>query len=116
MKRILVVGLVVLAAVVVVPVLLAQAPGVRSKAESLLGGGGGSAQSSSQISRAEFNEIGSGISTKELRALVGEPDSSHAATVEGIEVECWYYGVGGATATYQLCFANGFLTSKLRFG
>lgn len=116
MKRILVVGLVLLAAVVVVPVLLAQAPGVRSTAESLLGAAEPGTQSASQISRAEFNEIESGISPKELRALVGDPDSSHAATVEGIEVECWYYGVGGATATYQLCFSNGFLTSKLRFG
>jgi hypothetical protein len=36
--------------------------------------------------------------------------------VEGVQLECWYYGVAGARGAYQICFENGRLSTKSRFG
>jgi hypothetical protein len=50
-----------------------------------------------------------------LRSFAGEPAETTKASVEGIDLECWYYGIGGARGAYQICFQNGHLTAKARF-
>lgn len=72
-------------------------------------------QSGSQISEAEFERAAIGSSPEALRAFVGEPEAQSTNRIEGLRIECWYYGVGGTSGSYQLCFANGKLRSKLRF-
>ena len=76
----------------------------------------GASQSAAQISPGEFELIEPGRSPTGLRASVGEPASKSETTVEGLRLECWYYGVAGSTGAYQLCFKNGRLATKLRFG
>jgi len=78
--------------------------------------GSGVSQSAAQISPGEFELIEAGRSPAALRASVGEPASKSETTVEGLRLECWYYGVAGSTGAYQLCFKNGRLATKLRFG
>jgi hypothetical protein len=73
-------------------------------------------QSGSQISEAEFERAELGMSPQALRAFVGEPEGRSANRIEGLQIECWYYGIGGTSGSYQLCFTNGKLRSKLRFG
>jgi hypothetical protein len=72
-------------------------------------------QSAAQLSSAEFAALASGLSRGSLRSQVGAPDDRSTARVEGVKIECWYYGVAEASGAYQLCFANGRLTSKLRY-
>jgi hypothetical protein len=72
-------------------------------------------QSGSQISSAEFLSVPGGTPLARARALLGEPEHSSRATVEGVKVECWTYGVAGATGAFQLCFANGRLSSRFRY-
>jgi hypothetical protein len=96
-------------------------PTVRERLPSLhvLGNpttGSGVSQSAAQVSPGEFEQIEAGISPAGTRATVGEPASKSETTVEGLRLECWYYGVAGATGAYQLCFKNGHLATKLRFG
>ena len=50
-----------------------------------------------------------------LRNLVGSPADENTVKVEGLQLECWYYGVAGATGAYQFCFQDGKLSSKRRF-
>jgi hypothetical protein len=76
----------------------------------------GVSQSAAQISPGEFEQIEAGTSPAGIRATVGEPASKSETTVEGLRLECWYYGVAGSTGAYQLCFKNGRLATKLRFG
>jgi hypothetical protein len=78
--------------------------------------GAGVYQSAAQISPREFEQIEEGVSPGGVRGRVGEPASKNETTVEGLQVECWYYGVAAATGAYQLCFKNGRLATKLRFG
>ena len=75
----------------------------------------GGSQSGSQISEAEFERAAIGMSPEALRAFVGEPEGKSSNRIEGLAIECWYYGIGGTSGSYQLCFANGKLRSKLRF-
>jgi hypothetical protein len=72
-------------------------------------------QSGAQVSQYEFNAVAEGTTSARLRALVGEPASRQSTEVEGIAVECWYYGVARATGAYQFCFQNGRLRLKARF-
>ena len=72
-------------------------------------------QSGSQISSAEFLSVPRGTPLSRARALLGEPEHASRATVEGVKVECWTYGVAGATGAFQLCFANGRLSSRFRY-
>ena len=75
----------------------------------------GRAQSSAQISDAEFERAQVGMSTEALRAFVGEPEGKSTNRIEGIRIECWYYGIGATSGAYQICFANGKLRTKLRY-
>ena len=115
--------LVVLAAIVVVVALvaggasvLAKVPDLREKAAGLVArDDSGSGQSRSQVSSVEFRDVRFGYTTARLRELVGAPESNHQTNVEGLELECWYYGIVGGSGSYQFCFADGKLRSKFRF-
>jgi hypothetical protein len=72
-------------------------------------------ESASQLSSTEFEEVEPGFTPDRLRAFAGEPAASTKASVEGVTLECWYYGIAGAQGTYQVCFENERLTAKLRF-
>lgn len=107
------VGLAVLA--VSAPTVLRHVPDPRDALGSVGSGDRGGGQSAAQISSGEFAGIRAGSTAAQLRALVGEPASESSAEVEGVRLECWYYGVVGATGAYQFCFANGRLSTKLRY-
>ena len=99
------------------PTLLAKVPDARAKVGDLLDRGErGGAQGAAQLSASEFGQVRPGISSRRLRALVGEPEASRNASVEGLEIECLLYGIVGASGAYQFCFADGRLTTKARFG
>ena len=68
-----------------------------------------------QNSTAEFSPVRPGITPSRLRELAGEQESRDVSTVEGVEIECWYYGIVAGTGSYQFCFANGKLTSRFRY-
>ena len=72
-------------------------------------------QGASQISSAEFAQMPAGVTPDALRRLAGEPESKSTTRVEGVALECWYYGIVGSSGAYQLCFVDGKLSSKLRF-
>lgn len=72
-------------------------------------------QGASQISSAEFAQMAAGVTPGALRTLAGEPESTSTTRVEGLELECWYYGIVGTSGAYQFCFTDGKLSSKLRF-
>ncbi len=95
---------------------LAKVPEVRDRVGELVGEGkAGAGSAAAQISSTEFVQVRRGASTRSVRALVGAPETTHTAKVEGLEVECWYYGIVGATGTYQLCFVDGKRTARARF-
>ena len=73
-------------------------------------------QSSAQISAAEFLRLPKGSSQSAVEASIGEPDAKRRASIERLELDCWYYGIAGATGAYQLCFVNGKLRAKVGFG
>jgi hypothetical protein len=73
-------------------------------------------QSSSQLSSAEYGQIDSTFTPEKLGGFAGEPAEKTSASVEGAQLECWYYGVAGARGAYQICFENGRLSTKSRFG
>jgi hypothetical protein len=99
------------------PAIVGGIPDIRGAFNSVANGArDGGAQSASQISSGEFAQVGSGFTLDRLRALAGEPASKSSTKVEGVELECWYYGIVGATGAYQFCFADGKLRAKLRFG
>jgi hypothetical protein len=98
------------------PALLDSTGGVRDQLSTLLderGGAGG--QSAEQISSGEFASAHGGMKAEALRSLVGKPDERTTARVEGLDLECWYYGVAGGTGAYQFCFVDGKLSSKRRY-
>jgi hypothetical protein len=72
-------------------------------------------QSASQLSAEEFAHVSADFTPGQLRSFAGEPAEKTKASVEGIELECWYYGVGGARGAFQICFQNGRLSAKARF-
>ncbi len=75
-----------------------------------------SGQSAAQVSSAEFLALRRGQPKEHVRELLGEPETSSSASVEGVELECWIYGVSGSTGAFQICFANGRLSSRFRYG
>jgi hypothetical protein len=73
-------------------------------------------QSAAQISAAEFLRLPKGSPQSAVEASLGEPDRRHRVSIERLELDCWYYGIAGATGAYQLCFVDGKLRSKVGFG
>ena len=116
MLRWVAIALVALAAIWVVggTAVLAGARELPERASSILGRDG-SEQSGAQISLAEFVAPRQGETKERVRALVGEPETTSTAHVEGIELECWTYGISGASGAFQLCFADGRLSSRFRY-
>ena len=94
----------------------ADVAAVPERATEALRGDEGRGQSRSQISASEFLEVDRGASTSRVRGLLGAPEKKSKATVEGLAVECWLYGIAGGNGAFQLCFENGKLTSRFRFG
>ena len=109
---------IVLAAVAVAAFILIY-PQVRDRLPQALdyssSGVQGAAESASQLSSTEFEQIEPGFTADRLRAFAGEPAAKTNASVEGVTLECWYYGIAGAQGTYQVCFENERLSAKLRF-
>jgi hypothetical protein len=95
--------------------LLAKIPAVGENASGVGTRAGVDEQGAAQISPAEFLQVRRGITRDELRALVGTPEDSDSSKVEGVALECWYYGVVGATGAFQFCFADDRLVSRFRF-
>jgi hypothetical protein len=73
-------------------------------------------QSGAQLSASEFLRLPKEATQALVEANAGEPESRHRIAVERVELECWYYGIAGATGAYQLCFVNGKLRSKIGYG
>jgi hypothetical protein len=73
------------------------------------------AQSASQLSSEEFAAIDSSYTPDSLGGLAGEATTKTEASVEGIRLECWYYGIAGGRGAYQVCFENGRFSTKTRF-
>ena len=107
---------------VAVAAFVAAAPAIRDSTESLRGQltsfleeHGSNGQSAEQISSGEFDAVEGGVKQDALRALVGAPARRTSAHVEGLKLDCWYYGVAAATGVYQFCFVDGKLSSKRRY-
>lgn len=75
-----------------------------------------SEQSSKQVGAAKFAQVHRGMAKPELRTLLGKPESTDYQEVQGLTMECWYYGVLSQSGSYQFCFENGKLASKSRYG
>ena len=72
-------------------------------------------ESGSQLSSEEFEAVGVGFTPAHLRAFAGDPAKETDASVEGVELQCWYYGIAGARGAFQICFENGRFSTKTRF-
>ncbi len=94
---------------------VASAEDLRQRAADLVRGSDSRGQSGAQISIAEFLGVPRGLPKSRVRALLGEPEATWATTVEGVEIECWTYGIAGGTGAFQFCFANGRLSSRFRY-
>ncbi|HEY7003060.1 MAG TPA: hypothetical protein VH281_02165 [Gaiellaceae bacterium] len=80
-----------------------------------LGSRSSSSESASQLSPEEFATVGVGFTPTRLRSFAGDPASKTDASVESIDLECWYYGIAGARGAFQICFENGRFSTKTRF-
>jgi uncharacterized membrane protein YuzA (DUF378 family) len=112
---VLVVGIAALAAAI--PSLKGNASSLQTQVKNWVDshGGSGKGQSAEQISSGEFASAHAGMTPSSLRNLVGSPADENTVKVEGLQLQCWYYGVAGATGAYQFCFLDGKLSSKRRF-
>jgi hypothetical protein len=112
---VLVALLVLLAAALGGPTLLAGAQDIPRRVAHAVKSEPSDSQSAAQISLAEFEAVPHGTVVERARELLGEPEHLSRAGVEGVEIECWTYGVAGATGAFQLCFADGRLSSRFRY-
>lgn len=75
--------------------------------------GSDSDKSSAQVTKADYRQIHHGMTKADVLALVGKPESKTSTSVSGLTMDCWDYGVLSTNGTYQFCFSNGKLDSKL---
>jgi hypothetical protein len=115
LTRLVVVLLAAAGLVAAAPALLDSTSSLRDDLGSLLEEGTGG-QSAQQISAGEFSAAHGGMRADALQGLVGSPEDRERSSVEGLSLECWYYGVAGGTGAYQFCFVDGRLSSKRRYG
>jgi hypothetical protein len=94
---------------------IASARELPSRAVEAVRGEPAGTQSDAQMSGAEFVALERGWTSDRVRAEVGAPESSSRSSVEGLELECWTYGIVGATGAFQVCFANDRLESRFRY-
>ena len=73
-----------------------------------------SEKSSAQVTKKKVKQVKLGDTKREVRALLGKPENSDRMEVEGMKMDCWYYGVL-AERSWQFCFNNGKLESKNRY-
>ena len=78
--------------------------------------GDGEGQGRAQLSAQEYLSIEHGWTRDRVRAFVGHPEATSSAQIEGVALECWSYGIAGATGVFQLCFVDGRLESRFRYG
>ena len=92
-------------------------PAARDRLPSIhtLGARSSSTESASQLSPEEFDAVGTGFTPTRLRSFAGDPANETKASVEGVDLECWYYGIAGARGAFQICFENGRFSTKTRF-
>ena len=92
-------------------------PAARDRLPSIhqLGARSSSAESASQLSPEEFDAVATGFTPTRLRSFAGDPAEKTDASVEGVDLECWYYGIAGARGAFQICFENGRFSTKTRF-
>ena len=114
LTRLVVVLLATAGLVAAAPALLDSTSGLREDLGSILEEQAGG-QSGQQISSGEFGAAHGGMRADALQALVGSPEDRERSSVEGLALECWYYGVAGGTGAYQFCFVDGRLSSKRRY-
>ena len=115
-------GILALSALAILAVVLV---GVISAGKSLNDADNTSARVSQHIS-----EVSYGMSTDEVRAILGKPDSTQEMNSAGTELPAgpggpitipgesnveWYYGTLSSKGTWQLSFTNGRLDSKNRY-
>jgi hypothetical protein len=72
-------------------------------------------ESASQLSSEEFAAVGIGFTPTRLRAFAGDPAKETDASVEGVDLQCWYYGIAGGRGAFQICFETGRFSTKTRF-
>jgi len=95
---------------------VAKAPEARERVTGIIRGDeDGEGQGAAQISSTEYVGLRRSATSASVRSRIGEPEKKHTATVEGVKVECWYYGIVAATGSYQLCFVSGKLSSRSRY-
>jgi hypothetical protein len=118
MTKLLVVLLVVAAVVAVGgPGLLERVSDARPDVTAFLDEGRDRrSQGAAQMSAAEFLRLPKDTPQEVVEATAGKPESRHRVSLERVELDCWYYGIAGATGAYQLCFVDGKLRSKIGFG
>lgn len=46
------------------------------------------------------------------KIIGGEPESTSDMDVNGLSMECWYYGVLSSDGSYQFCFEGNRLSTK----
>ena len=95
---------------------LASVRELPQRAVEVVKGEGGAGQSAAQVSPAEFLALRRGQPKERVRELLGEPETTSSASVEGVDLDCWVYGVSGSSGAFQICFANGRLSSRFRYG
>ena len=95
---------------------LADVRSAPERARGVLGTAAARGHSKAQISPMEFIRAPRGAPRTEIRNLLGEPEDTSTAIVEGLKVECWLYGIAADTGAFQLCFENGRLSSRFRYG
>lgn len=113
--RLVVVVVGIAALVAAAPMLRGNANSIRDQVSNWAESHGGSGQSAEQISSGEFAAAHGGMTQAALRNVVGSPSDQSSVKVEGLGLDCWYYGVAGATGVYQFCFLDGKLSSKRRY-
>jgi hypothetical protein len=68
-----------------------------------------------KVTLQRYMEIWVGMSQGAVERLVGPPESSNRAMVNGRAETCLYYEVLAESGTYQFCFADSTLESKARY-
>src|SRR5262245_54623245 len=100
--------LLIVGGLLVVIIVIAAAVGLSNASKK-------SDKSASQVGPARYAHVHLGMTGRQLRGMLGKPQSTDSTTVSGSTMNCWYYGVLASSATYQFCFENGRLATKSRY-
>jgi hypothetical protein len=64
---------------------------------------------------AAYDQIRVGMTTLQVRGILGEPDSRQNIQGGGGTLECWYYGDATAALRFQFCFDGTTLQTKAEY-